>query len=1240
MSVTTKRRRVAPPPPPPLPELYYIPELTKTFFQMFKDKTSRDFPKNRSNYDNNVTSAFQYYTDLQSIANLPPNVAIPIIFNRVGTRQQTIQSAKNLVKFKDNFPAFKELSQDPLSRYEKLEDKIIIPPIFPDPNVSIDISSLNVPPADDNKNKLAILLAICINAKKEVKRDIIPGQAITLDDCYIGERRKNFYTYLNEENGGIIPTQIADIILKILQDIEIKGSTYEYDFEDKIFILDASQNNIIFIGNKLPEPPKPRTTSLTNKFLNCLIVNTHNLYSSNAYYSDTNNMLTNLFNHHGVLSLLIDFDNNSGVYFIPPTISVPSLADVFNRNFPASPAPAVPPTMPNYIQINDGYAYLDRIYCMFDKLHDMKTRNKSLIYILVYDALLRLIESFKGYISYITTITAEEKTLYRNFMSHFEKNIKNKHIEKQLCLFMAYLLNNGTNNIITCSSRLVPGFLLPNDLNIAADADPNNLRNYCKTNTINIDLLHTSHTGPIGKLHKIGEKIYSMPELIDNGHNYPSETDNPIFKFTTNKKQVIIPIDVNGSTITINMFSHLYLPPPAPPAPPPAPPAVQELYYIVLYQIIINIITIGSQTYYVIHKINIKRPPHNKEIYNAIEPLIHNDTIKIAVNNAVNDLVNHLVNAVAANAAAAAAAAAIIDLIKNIIIDCIINSKSQQDEQNLLQLVNNSNDVSIDSNCNTLLAPTLINQPPHTSKTNIYTIDQIAVSIAMLIAKTNSNKIVVGSSAFFYYNQKKSCIGFEIKAGAIECKLCDFGMPVEDSVIANALLTLAAEVESMTKAYNTAAATYAATYAAAARDAAVAAHTDTSIRKLQLLFRKRLKEISITLLAEEAAKAAAATAAEANRVNALAETAAEAAEAAEATEAVAEAFAITAAAATPVTITDIAKEAGYEFADSISRIKKGLYDIVNIQNLREMISIVGHSTTPIIDFVSNNNLTSILGHIYNRVIQSGGNITRKKFNKSNRYKKFNKHKTLKYKKKNKTKKYKSISKRKNKTTKKNKAISKKKNNTTKKYKSISKKKNTKTYRVKHIHRKHFGSKGGGPIQTTYNNPVSNDKGVSMYQKASGYIQNTYNNPVSKDQYVSKNQTDSEYIKNTYNNPVSNDKEVSTDQEESDYMQYTDNDVDDNALITYLCAHAKNIKDNAEEDENLPYDDNCHFYEKALNFYYPEKYEKVFLLLNEAEEYPLINLCIKYELLRLIIYSIEKQGNRGDEKKEERDEGKY
>ena len=162
----------------------------------------------------------------------------------------------------------------------------------------------------------------------------------------------------------------------------------------------------------------------------------------------------------------------------------------------------------------------------------------------------------------------------------------------------------------------------------------------------------------------------------------------------------------------------------------------------------------------------------------------------------------------------------------------------------------------------------------------------------------------------------------------------------------------------------------------------------------------------------------------------------------------------------------------------------------------------------------------------------------------------------------------------------------------------------------------------------------------MYQKASGYIQNTYNNPVSKDQYVSKNQTDSEYIKNTYNNPVSNDKEVSTDQEESDYMQYTDNDVDDNALITYLCAHAKNIKDNAEEDENLPYDDNCHFYEKALNFYYPEKYEKVFLLLNEAEEYPLINLSIKYELLRLIIYSIEKQGNRGDEKKEERDEGKY
>ena len=88
----------------------------------------------------------------------------------------------------------------------------------------------------------------------------------------------------------------------------------------------------------------------------------------------------------------------------------------------------------------------------------------------------------------------------------------------------------------------------------------------------------------------------------------------------------------------------------------------------------------------------------------------------------------------------------------------------------------------------------------------------------------------------------------------------------------------------------------------------------------------------------------------------------------------------------------------------------------------------------------------------------------------------------------------------------------------------------------------------------------------------------------------------------------------------------DNNLINDELIKYLCDHAKNIKDNAEEDENLPYDDNCHFYEKALNFYYPEKYEKVFLLLNEAEEYPLINLCIKYELLRLIIYLIEKQGN--------------
>ena len=1231
MSVITKRRRVAPPPPATILDYYYIPELEKTFFQKFKDRGNRgdtNFPKT---YGNNVRDAFQYYTDLQDIV---VNNTYRFNFTLTPMRAKTL--ATEYVKYKNNFPAFKELSQDPLSTYEKLEDKIIIPTIWP--SVNIDITRLTTP---TEKEILAILLSVCINAKKELKREIIPGEEVTLDNCYIGVRKKSFRDYLNEVYGDTIPIKIKPIIIEILTDIEIKGSTYEYDFEDKIFILDASQNNIIFIGNKLPEPPKPRTTSLTNEFLNCLIVNTHNLYSSNAYYSDINNKLANLFNPPGAPppQPIIDFGNNSGVYFFLPAPAPPDIFKfMFDLNFLV---PAVPPTMPDYIQINDGYAYLDRIYCMFDKLHDMKTRNKSPIYNLVYEALIRLIRYFKYYISY-TTIPIEEKTLYINFMSHFEKNIKNKHIEKQLCLFMAYLLNKGNvDSIIKCPPVLARDFLLPTYLNNAADvsSNPNNLRNYCKTNTINIDLLHTSPTGPIDKLHKIGKNIYSMPELIDNGHNYPDKNDNPIFKFTTNKKQVIIPFV--GGYIIINMFSHLYITP---------PPAVQELYYIVLYQIIININSTGSQTYYVIHKINIEHPPHNKEIYNAIQPRI----------NFINQNVAALVDAVATSTSVAASlatsagaslaisaaagvaagdvVAASINLIKDIIIDCIINSKSQQDEQNLLQLVNNNNDISIESICNPSApapAPARaftnsiipITKPIPSSKTNIYTIDQIAVSIAMLIATTNPNKIAAGSSAFFYYNKNKSCIGFEKNVGSnnIIGKLCKFGMPVEDSVIADALLRLANDVQ---RAYD------AASSAVVAADA-VAAHTDTSIRKLQLLFRKRLKEISITLLAEEAATAAAT---EANRINALA---AEAAEAAEATEAVAEAFAITAADATPVTITDIAKEAGYEFADSISRIKKGLYDIVNIQNLREMISIVGDSTMPIIDFVSNNNLTSVLGRIYNRVIQTGGNITRKKFNKSNRYKKFNKHKTLKYKKKNKTKKYKSISKRKNKTTKKNKAISKKKNNTTKKYKFISKKKNTKTYRVKHIHRKHFGSKGGGPIQTTYNNnTVSNDKGVSMYQKASGYIQNTYNNPVSKDQYVSKNQTDSEYIKNTYNNPVSNDKEVSTDQEESDYMQYTDNDVDDNALITYLCAHAKNIKDNAEEDENLPYDDNCHFYEKALNFYYPEKYEKVFLLLNEAEEYPLINLSIKYELLRLIIYSIEKQGNRGDEKKEERDEGKY
>ena len=75
-------------------------------------------------------------------------------------------------------------------------------------------------------------------------------------------------------------------------------------------------------------------------------------------------------------------------------------------------------------------------------------------------------------------------------MSHFEKNIKNKHIEKQLCLFMAYLLNKGkADSIRKCPATLAANFLLPNALNADADAIPNNLRAYCQTNTINIDLL-------------------------------------------------------------------------------------------------------------------------------------------------------------------------------------------------------------------------------------------------------------------------------------------------------------------------------------------------------------------------------------------------------------------------------------------------------------------------------------------------------------------------------------------------------------------------------------------------------------------------------------------------------------------------------------------------------------------------------------------------------------------------------
>ena len=199
-----KPKKSPSPPPPPLPEFYYIPELTKTFFQKFKDRDTRRFP--RDNYVNNVTHAFQYYIDLQIIIDSGDTRG----FNIGNDIRKTTQLANNLVKFKDNFPAFKELSQVPLSTYEKLEDKIIIPTIWP--SVNIDIRRLTTM----GKEILAILLAICIDAKKELKRDIpLVAQDITLDDCYIGVRKKKFRDYLNEVYGDTISREIEDIIIEI-----------------------------------------------------------------------------------------------------------------------------------------------------------------------------------------------------------------------------------------------------------------------------------------------------------------------------------------------------------------------------------------------------------------------------------------------------------------------------------------------------------------------------------------------------------------------------------------------------------------------------------------------------------------------------------------------------------------------------------------------------------------------------------------------------------------------------------------------------------------------------------------------------------------------------------------------------------------------------------------------------------------------------------------------------------------
>jgi hypothetical protein len=526
---------------------------------------------------------------------------------------------------------------------------------------------------------------------------------------------------VNEWLVGIQPEILINLINalpNIIKKIKISLSTnkYGYNFKNKVIILDNAQTKIIYFTDKSINMHTLMTKAVISPELKtCIYNNANTLYpttpriptGSVPLLTETNDIIITTLTAQEAKGQanIISLGGESKVYFISGLNPISNIFDIHFRT--SSPT--------NYIQITEEFAYIERIYCMLDKIHDsnrITTLKKSSIIKKIEDNLISLLTQFK---QFNTRATSPNKDLYNIFINYFLKSdgtLQNLHtnMEKTICIFMFKLLKDGYAGSASVSAG---------PLNIVT---PDNA--YCQNNIVNVDIIF-----PPDNLNKVNENIYSMPELIDNGHRYPviSTATNPIFKFTTNKKQIVVNIDPN--IITINMFSHLLIENIA-----SVPPVI---FYIVLYEIIIQP---SIQQFYIIHKIAIApNAPNNTTIYTSLNTNIN----KI---NAIEGTLNSLPVA-----------------IRAIIIDCIINSKTQQDEQNILQLVNNETSYSMQSNCSSS-SPTLLPIPPAVPYpiTNIYTIDQISASLAMLIAITNINKISQKSSAYFYNNQYKSCIGYKI----------------------------------------------------------------------------------------------------------------------------------------------------------------------------------------------------------------------------------------------------------------------------------------------------------------------------------------------------------------------------------------------------------------------------------------------------------------------------------------------